>query len=61
MHKEGNPGRPVISSLNTHTSKIFKYVDFQLQPIIKRIPSYVKETTDFLRKLDPVKFVPDNV
>ena len=41
IHKEGNPGRPVVSSVNCHTSNISKYVDYHLQPIVKEIPSYV--------------------
>ena len=41
-HKTGNPGRPVVSSVNCHTSTISKYVDFHLQPIVKNIPSYVR-------------------
>ena len=28
IRKEGNPGRPVISSVNYHTSNISKYVDY---------------------------------
>ena len=28
IHKQGNPGRPVISSVNCHTSNISKYVDY---------------------------------
>ena len=28
IHKECNPGRPVISSVNCHTSNISKYVDY---------------------------------
>ena len=31
MHKEGNPGRPVVSSVNCHTANISKYVDYHLQ------------------------------
>ena len=27
VHKEGNPGRPVVSSINCHNSKISEYVD----------------------------------
>ena len=38
IHKEGNPGWPVISSLNSYTSKISEYVDFDLQPIVKQTP-----------------------
>ena len=43
IHKEGNPGTPVLSSLNCHTPKISKYVDLHLQPIVKQIPLYVKD------------------
>ena len=58
--KEDNPGRPVISSINCHTSKIFEYVDYHLQPIVKEVPSYVQDTTDFLRKINQTDFVPKN-
>ena len=37
-HKKVNPGRPVVSSVNCHTSSISKYVDYHLQPIVKDIP-----------------------
>ena len=29
-HKEGNPGRPVISLINCYISKISEYVDYHL-------------------------------
>ena len=54
IHKEGNPSRPVISSLNSHTSKISEYVDFHLQRIVKQMPACVKDATDFLLKLDAI-------
>ena len=60
VHKEGNLGRPVISSINCHTSKISEYDDYHLQPIIKEIPSYVQNATDFFRKINEINFVPDN-
>ena len=60
LHKEGVPGRPVISSVNCHTSKISEYVDYNLQPIVREIPSYVKDTSDFLRKINAIEFVSDN-
>ena len=58
IHKEGNPGRPVVSSVNCHTANIWKYVNYQLQPIVKEIPSYVKDTQDFLKKLEKLKDIP---
>ena len=60
VHKEGNPGRHVISSINSHTSKVSEYVDYHLPPIVKEISSYVQDTTDFLRKINWSNFVPDN-
>ena len=50
IHKQGNPERPVISSVNCHTSNISKYVNYHLQPIVQQIPSYIQDTSDFLRK-----------
>ena len=46
-------------SLMTETVT-FLIFNFHLQPIVKQIPSYVKDTTDLLRKLDTIKSVPDN-
>ena len=38
----------------------FKNVDYYLQPIVKEIPSYVQDTTDFLRKINQIGFAPGN-
>ena len=59
LHK-GVPGRPAKSPVNCHSSKISKYVDFHLPPIVSEIPSYVKDTSDFLQKLNAIESVPDN-
>ena len=56
----GNLGRPVVSSVNCHTNNNSKYVDFHLQPTVKNISSYVRDTTDFLQKLDKVKNIPND-
>ena len=58
IHKEGNSGHPVVSSVNCHTAHISKYVDYYLQPIVKEIPLYVKDTQEFLKKLEKVKNIP---
>ena len=42
-------GCPVVSSVNCHTTNISKYVDYHLQPIVKEIPSHVKDTQYFLK------------
>ena len=58
IHKENNPGRPVVSSVNCHTSSISRYVNYHLQPIVKDIPSYVRDTKDFITKLNHVGDIP---
>ena len=58
IHKGGDPGCPVVSSVNCHTVNILKYVDYHLQPTVKEIPSYVKGTQDFLKKIEKVKYIP---
>ena len=60
VHKEGNPGRPVVSSIDCHTTKISKYIDNQLQPHVKELKSYVKDSTDFIRKINSMEKIPDN-
>ena len=57
IHKESNPGCPVVSSINCHTVIISKYIDYHLQPIVKHLPSYVKDTNDFINKINAVKSV----
>ena len=54
IHKENNPGRPVVSSVNSHTTKISEFVDHHLQPFVKKLKSYVQDTTDFINKIETV-------
>ena len=52
VHKTSIPGRPVVSSVECHTSKISKFVDHCLQPHAKSLPSYVKDTSDFINRIN---------
>ena len=54
------PGRPVISNCSTPTEKASEFLDHQLQPIMRSGMSYIKDTNDFLPKLQNLKKVPDN-
>ena len=51
VHKEGHPGRPVVSSIDSPTSKISEYVDFHLQPYTDTIKSHINDTKHFLNEL----------
>ena len=52
------PGRPIISSINSPSSAIAQFVDYHLQPITQKLKSYIKDTTDFLTKLEAIGTLP---
>lgn len=54
IHKEGNPGRPIINSRDCHSSNISKYVDHHLQPEVVKLKSYVQDSTDAINKLEAI-------
>ena len=49
IHKPNNPGRPVTSACSCPTEKLSAFIDDLLQPINKRLPSYVKDTNHLLK------------
>ena len=59
LHKRGCLGRPVISGCNTPTQKISEFVDHHLKPLVTSVPSCVKDTNDFLKKLRDINTLPD--
>ena len=58
VHKVNNPGRPVISSVSCHTSEISRFIDHHLQENVKQLKSYVKDTNDFINKIENLPPVP---
>ena len=60
IHKPGNPGRPIVSSNSHPTERISHFVDYHLQPLVHKLPSFVKDTNDFLNKLLTISNLPAN-
>ena len=54
------PMRPVISNCGYYTENISSFLDFHLQPIAKKVKSYIKDTNDFLKKLRSLTNLPGN-
>ena len=54
------PGRPIASGIGTLTEYMSAFVDRELQPLLANIPSYIKDTTDFLNKLSRFNNLSDN-
>ncbi|CAN2387690.1 Reverse transcriptase (RNA-dependent DNA polymerase), partial [Pristimantis euphronides] len=54
IHKPGNPGRPIISCVETLTESISGWVEGVLKPVVKNTTSYLQDTTDLLNKLSTI-------
>jgi hypothetical protein len=57
IHKVGNPGRPIISTYNCPTERISSYIDDLLQPLVKRLPTYIKDSTATLRTIQDTTLI----
>ena len=60
VHKPGNPGRPIVSSNSHPTERLSHFVEYHLQPLVHKLPSFVKDTNDFLNKLLTIGNLPAN-
>ena len=60
IHKQGNPGRPIVSSNSHHTERISQFVDYHLKPLVQTTQSFIKDTTHFLHKLEQLGQLPNN-
>ncbi|XP_077971785.1 uncharacterized protein LOC144425889 [Styela clava] len=56
VHKQNHPSRPITSGNGSATEKLSAFVDYQLTPLMNTnyIPSYIKDTTDFLNKIQRI-------
>lgn len=53
------PGRPSIAQCNTPTRKIWAYCDYFLIPIVQKQSTYIKDTTDFINKIESLQLPTD--
>ena len=60
VHKPGNPARPIVSSNSHPTERLSHFVDYHLQPLVHKLPSFVEDTNDFLNKLVTIGNLPAN-
>lgn len=50
------PGRPIISGLDSITSRIGKYIDGFLQPLVSGTPSYIKDSAQVVRTFENLEW-----
>ena len=54
------PGRPIVSSCNSPTEKISMMLDIILQPYVLETKSYIRDTGDFLNKVQNLELNSDD-
>ena len=54
------PGRPILSANDCPTERISEFVDFFLRPLVEKLRSYIRDTTDLIIKLAALGTPPPN-
>lgn len=57
FHKPIIVGRAAVSSNESHVSKILELVDQFLQPYVKSLSLFVKNTTDFINRINETQYI----
>ena len=56
IHKENCPGRPIVSTYDCPTVYISKFLDVILSPLVQELPSFIKDTSQFLQIINDFEF-----
>ena len=54
LHKSGAPFRTIVSVINTPTEKMAEVAEHKLQEYVLGSPRYIRDTTDFINKLQEI-------
>ena len=60
IHKPNNPGRPIVSACSCPTELISSYLDRIMVPIVKSLPSFIKDTNHTLEIFRDFNFSGEN-
>ena len=60
IHKPNNPGRPIVSACSCPTELISSYLDKIMAPIVKTLPSYIKDSQHALEIFRDFNFLDQN-
>ena len=52
VHKNPMGIRPIVSCVNNATENMSQFVDIWLQPLMKALPSYIRDTTHFINIIE---------
>ena len=54
IHKLGHPRRSTVSRQQQSPERISQFADHHLQPLVTKLPSYIKDTTRFPNELNNI-------
>ena len=54
-HKTPMTLRPIVSQVGSATENVAAFLDHYLQPIVKELPAYLKDSTQFIREITKLK------
>lgn len=61
MHKTPVAGRPIVSTVNSFTYNVSRYVDGELKCLLPLIPSYIESSQQLIHTLETLPFSPSCV
>ena len=56
IHKPNNPGRPIVSACSCPIELISSFLDHVMAPLVKDLPSYIKDTKHALQIFQNIRF-----
>ena len=54
IHKNPMGIRPIVSTVNSATANLAEFLDIYLQPIMKQLPAYLKDSTQFINEISEI-------
>lgn len=62
LHKSlvNPPGRPIVAQTDSLLSPLSEFVDFYIKPFAQSLPSYIKDSTDFINKISTLNDIPED-
>ena len=60
-HKTPMTLRPIVSQVNSGTVKMETFLDQYLQPIVSKLPAYLKDSSQFIREVTTLQTGPEDI
>ena len=60
-HKSPMSIRPIVSCINCATENLSRFLDSYLQPMMKQLPAFIKDTTHFINAIEDIDIQPTDL